>query len=403
MKQTSFGLGPSRAGGYPLAASALLWPAAAVAYPVGGTIVFLPFFVLAVFLLCMLALWVLIGVLIPALTKAWAKPAGGSVRVGAALAVAMIGMSALAIVGAGAVSVAMPFRASPLIWRSLALATAVAAVVIIARMALGTPNAALPWLRRAMAVSWVLLLSLGGLWDGWTANHRPVQRHPLDASLSSLRLLRADEMGAWLSSAVPAPNTCVLRVHPPGAKPHEVLAITSYGPGTRRNLLEATADEWMRDSVVLVGLAGEAVGATYYMGLSRVSFRVRQWHSPDLWPPGKLRAEWVSQLAQERRMSGVVPQAAASDPQPRTTETLAGELLRINGEHQGADGNRSLPHRLNLLTDDEIPCAASVPHCRRFRAHLVADNSPVELEERCSDVNAPSSFSVTGTGYRRWY
>jgi hypothetical protein len=234
-----------------------------------------------------------------------------------------------------------------------------------------------------LAVALVSLWAAAWLWKGWTADHRPVQRDPRDAPLSALRVLRPDELGAWLLSPIPAPDTCVLRVHPPGAKPDEFFAITSYGRGTLSKPAEEAPDQWTRDSVVLVGLVGNTVGATYYNGLSRVSFRVRQWQSPELWPTRKLRVAWARQRADDRRMSGLAPAPADSEPP------------------SGSD--QPLGHRLSLVTDDEIACAATVPHCRRFRAHLVADNSPVELEERCSDVNTPSSFSLAGPGYRRWH
>lgn len=379
-----------------VAAFVLLWPSAAFAY-FGAGIILLPVFLLAALGLFMLAC----GVLIPALMKAWAIPARGSLWVGVALAAALIGVSALVIVATGAASTAAPLRASPLVWRSLALATALAVVLIVARHALGATNATLPRLLRALAVSWVLLLPLAWLWDGWTNQYRPVQRTAFDAPLSLLRLLRADELGAELSSAMPAVDTCVLRVRPPGAKPDEFFAIARYRRRTVGQAREETPEAWQGESVMLVGLPGETVGASTYMGLSRVSFRVWQWQSLELWPPKYRRAAWARELARERRQSSFMS-PAASEPQGAPRETLADEMLRINHEHQVSDSDAPEPYRLNVVTDEEIACDKSVPHCRRFRAHLVADGAPVELEERCSDLNAPSSFSAFGRGYQRW-
>lgn len=331
-----------------VAAFVLLWPGAAFAY-FGSGIVLLPVFFLAILLLFILACWVLI----PALTTAWAVPARGSGWVGIGLAGAMICTSVLVVLATGSVSTATPFRAVPLVWRSLALATAMAALLIVIRMARGMPNAALPRLLWALGVSWALLMFLGWLWDGWTRTHRPVQRTALDAPLSSLRPLRADEAGAWLSSATPPENTCVLRLLVPGAKPQQVLAIALYGRGTAAVLRADPAYVDGAPSLLLVGLAGKTPGVGAYMGLSRVSFTVRQWQSLGLRSPR-------------------------------------------------SDDGSVQPYALNVVTDHEIPCDASAPYCRRFRAHLVADNAAVELEERCSDANAPTSFSTGGNGYRPW-
>lgn len=379
-----------------VAAFVLLWPGAAFAY-FGAGIVLLPVFLLAGLGLFMLACWVLI----PALMKAWAIPARGSRLVGVALAVGLIGLSALVIVAMGAASTAAPLRASPLVWRSLALATALAAVLIVARHALRTPNATLPRLLRALAVSWALLPPLAWLWDGWTAQYQPVQRTAFDVSLSSLRLLRTDELGPALSAALPAADSCVLRVRPPGAKPDEVFAVASYRRRTVGQAPAETPEAWQGESVMLVGLPGETVGAATYMGLSRVSFRVWQWLSLELRPPKYWRAAWARELARLGRQSSY-RSPAASGPQGAPIESFADELLRIDQEHQVSAGDAPEPYRLNVVTDEEIACDTSVPHCRRFRAHLVADGAPVELEERCSDRNAPSSFSAFGRGYQRW-
>lgn len=44
-----------------------------------------------------------------------------------------------------------------------------------------------------------------------------------------------------------------------------------------------------------------------------------------------------------------------------------------------------LPFRINAMTDGEIACDATAGPCRRFTAHLLADGSPLEVTERCSD------------------
>lgn len=62
---------------------------------------------------------------------------------------------------------------------------------------------------------------------------------------------------------------------------------------------------------------------------------------------------------------------------------------------RGARGpaTEPLPFRINAMTDDEIACDAASGPCRRFTAHLVADGSPVEVTERCSDPATAAAHS----------
>lgn len=51
------------------------------------------------------------------------------------------------------------------------------------------------------------------------------------------------------------------------------------------------------------------------------------------------------------------------------------------------------PRRLHALTDGETACDATTGPCRRFDAHLVADGSPLVIEERCSDATTAAAQS----------